>query len=155
METHSGDAARNEAADALDALADDRDRLSSRVRIPWPLMAAYGALCAWWVAAAATTTPGANYEPPASAWLAFVGVFVVAHLVQRELGVRFRNMGARATWATISIIVIALALFSVSLGLVSLGAGWAVVLTSLVAFGSTTLLAGYAYRSALDHLRRG
>ena len=94
--------------------------------------------------AAGTTHPGAEYEPPGTGWLALLGVLVVAHLVQRETGVRLRSMGARATWAAIGVIVTCLVLFSVSLALVSLEARWAVLITSVAAFGITTWLAGIA-----------
>jgi hypothetical protein len=117
-------------------------------------MAAFGALGAWWVGAAATTTPGESYEPPQSRWVVLVGVLVVAHLVQRETGIRFRSMGAGATWSMIGVLVTCLALFSISLGLVSLDLAWAVVITSVVAFVITTALAGIAYRSAIKNLRR-
>jgi hypothetical protein len=154
MESYSSGTSRDEAADALDSLAVDRDRLVGRMRVPWALMAAFGALGAWWVGAAAMTEPGGDYEPPMSAWMALLGALVVGHLVQRESGVRFRRMGARATWATLGILATCLVLFSVSLGLVSLDLRWAVVTTSLVAFTLTTLLAGVAYRSAVENLRR-
>lgn len=154
MENNYG-ASPDEASDALDALSADRRRLVQRVRIPWALMAAFGALGAWWVGSAATTEPGADYAPPSTAWIALLGVLVVGHLVQREIGVRFRALGARATWATIGILAACLVLFSVSLGLVSLDLHWAVALTSIAAFAVTTWLAGVACRSAVENLRRG
>ncbi|MEV8252931.1 hypothetical protein AB0O95_03080 [Rhodoglobus sp. NPDC076762] len=141
-----------EAADALQELADDRTHLASNIRVPWPLLAGFGALAAWWVATAASTTPGENYEPPITGWLALVGVFVIAHLIRREIGVRFSKMGAGASWSMAGILVTCFALFSVSLGLVSFGLHWAVSLTSVAAFGVTTLLSGVAFRSAIDKL---
>jgi hypothetical protein len=79
---------------------------------------------------------------------------VIFHLIRRETGIRFRKMGPRAVVVTIAILALCLTLFSISLGLVSFGARWAVALTSLSAFGLVTWLAGIAYRSALDQLRR-
>jgi len=117
------------------------------------LLAASGALGAWWVAAAATASPGRNYEPPSAGWLALLGAFVVAYLIRRETGIRFQAMGARAAGALIGIVVTCLVLFSVSLGLVSFGLRWAVALTSVAAFAVTTWLAGVAYRSAVEKLR--
>ena len=84
-----------------------------------------------------------------------VGTLVVAYLIRRETGVRFRKMGTRAGWAIVAIAAACLVLFSVSLGLVSFGMQWAVTLTSLIAFAATTWLAGVAYRSAVEQLRRG
>lgn len=94
MESNSDRAPQHEANDALDSLTVDRERLVERLKVPWALMAAFGALGAWWVGAAASTQPGRAYEPPVTGWMALLGVFVVAHLVRRETGVRFRTMGA-------------------------------------------------------------
>lgn len=154
MKRKYGDDARNEAREALDALSADRQRLAQRVRVPWALMAAFGALGAWWVGSAATTNPETNYEPPLTGWMALLGVLVVAHLVQRETGVRFRSLGARANGVVAGILVMCLALFSVSLGLVSLELRWGAIATSIAAFAITTWLAGVACRSAVEHLRR-
>lgn len=155
MENHFRDPSREEAAAALNALSCDRERLAASVRAPWTLLAAFGGVGAWWVSAAAATNPGANYEPPPSSWLALVGALIVVYLIQRETGVRFRRMGARAGWAIVGIIAACLLLFSVSLGFVSFGMHWAVAPTSLVAFATTTWLASVAYRSAVEHLRHG
>lgn len=143
----------DEAAARLDELSGDRGALADGTRIPPVLLAAYGAVGAWWVAGAATAVPGENYEPPSSGWLALVAVFIIAHLMNRETGIRFRSMGSRAALAMVAVLVVCLMLFSVSLGLVALGAGWAVAVTSLAAFGAVSWLAGVAYRSAVDRLR--
>ena len=155
MENNFRDPTREEAAAALSALSSDREHLASSVRVPWPLLAALGGVGAWWVAAAAATNPGANYEPPSSSWLALVGALIVVYLIRRETGVGFRKMGARAGWAIVGIIATCLVLFSVSLGFVSFGMQWVVAFTSLLAFATTTWLASVAYRSAVEHLRRG
>ncbi len=154
MENHSTEPSQEEATNSLNTISADRDRLAASVHIPWALLAALGALGAWWVAAAATTNPGENYVPPTSGWLALLGVLVVVHLIRRETGVRFRAMGARAGWALVGIVAVCLALFSISLGFVSFGLWWPVVLTSLAAFAATTWLAGIAYRSAVARLGR-
>ncbi|WP_232466141.1 hypothetical protein [Diaminobutyricimonas sp. LJ205] len=116
-------------------------------------MAALGGVGAWWVSTAAATNPGENYEARSSGWLALVSALVIVYLIQRETGIRFRAMGARAGWAMTGIVAACLLLFSVSLGLVSFGLHWAVALTSLAAFAATTWLAGVAYRSAVESLR--
>lgn len=153
MENYSARPSADEALGALGDLSSDCDRLASRVHVPWVLLAAFGGIGAWSVSSAASSNPGADYEPSTSGWLVLVGVFVVAYLIRRETGVRFRSMGARAGWAVAGITVICLMLFSVSLGLVSFGLHWAVALTSLLAFAVTTWLAGIAYRSAVERLR--
>lgn len=143
----------DDAAASLRDLASDRQTLADGVHVPKMLLAALGGVAAWWVAAAATANSGENYQPPTSGWLGLVAVLVILHLIRREAGIRFRNMGARAITATIAILMVCLTLFSISLGLVSFGARWAVALTSVTAFGLVTWLAGIVYRLALDQLR--
>ncbi|MGJ9371912.1 hypothetical protein [Nesterenkonia sp. CF4.4] len=155
METNSIHTSPEDAARALGTLTDDREGLASAIQVPRALLAAYGCLAAWWVSTAAGTTPGENYEPPTSGWLALVGVLVVTYLVQRETGLRLRTIGPRAGFSVAGIIAVCLGLFSVSLGLVASTMTWAVALTSLMAFATTTWLAGIAYRSAWDRLRHG
>lgn len=144
----------DDAAASLRDLASDRQTLADGVNVPNALLAALGGVAAWWVAAAATANPGENYEPPTSGWLGLVAVLVIFHLIRRETGLHFRKMGARAGMAVFAILVVCLALYSISLGLVSIGAHWAVALTSVAAFGLVTWLARVVYRSALDQLRR-
>ena len=141
-----------EAAARLNELSGDRRALASTTRVPRVLLAAYGGVAAWWVAGAATASPGENYQPPTSGWLALVAVLVITHLMNRETGIRFKSMGPGAAMALAGILLVCLALFSVSLGAVALGAGWAVALTSMAAFGAVSWLASVAYRSALGRL---
>lgn len=155
MTSNFDETADGDQGDRFQELDADRNQLASLVRIPWSLMAAFGALAAWWVGSAATVETGGNYEPPLSGWMALLGVFIVTHLVRRETGIRFRSIGPRATWLAAAAVVICLALFSVSLGLVSMGMRWPVMATSVIAFGSTTWLAKNAYRAAVANLRRG
>lgn len=142
----------DDAAARLSELSGDRRALAEGTAIPRVLLAAYGGVGAWWVAQAVTANPGANYEPPTSGWLALVAVLIIAHLINRETGIKFQSMGGGAALALIAILVACLLLFSVSLGLVSVGAGWAVSFTGLAAFGLVTWLAGVAYRCALNRL---
>ena len=139
---------------ALNALSSDREKLATRVQVPWALLAGFGAVSAWWVASAGTTTPGEGYVPPTGSWLALAGALVLTHLIRRETGIRFRAMGGRAGWALAGIVVICLTLFSVSLGFVSFGLRWPVAVMSLLAFAATTWLAGIAFRSAREKLGR-
>ena len=155
MESHFQGPSRDEARNALNELSADRDRLAESIRVPRALLAGFGGVAAWWVGAAAATSPGENYEPPTMGWLALAVVLVVVYLIRRETGIRFRSMGLRAGLAVAGIVVTCLALFSVSLGLVSFGLHWAVALSSVAAFALTTWLAGVAYRSAVEKLRRG
>jgi hypothetical protein len=145
-----------EAAAQLHQLASDRNALAKRARAPWGLMAAFGVLGAWYVAAAAFTNPGANYEAPAHSFLPLVVVFVVlVHLLKRETGIQLRSLGWRGWTAALGAVAACCVLFSVSLGLVSVGLHWAVALAALVAFILVTWLVGVAVRSATEELRRG
>ena len=155
MESETEGPSRGEAAEALHTLSADRERLATSIRVPWGLLAAFGGFAAWWVGTAASTDPGPGYEPPTTGWLALGGVLLVAYLIRRETGIKFRAMGTRAGWAVAGIVTACLVLFSVSLGLVSFDLRWAVVLTSLAAFAVTTWLAAVAFRSAVAKLRRG
>lgn len=154
MESNPKGPSPDEAAHALDTLAGDRDRLAASVHVPGVLLAAFGAVGAFWVATASTASPGGNYNPSSGGWLALVGTFVVVHLLRRETGVRFRAMGVRAGLALAGSVAICLVLFSVSLGFVSFGLRWPVALISVVAFAATTWLAGIAYRSAVELMAR-
>lgn len=153
METNPQGPSRDEAIHALEGLSADRDRLAAGIRVPWLLLAGFGAVAAWWVSAAAMTSPGENYEPPAIAGLVLAIVLVIIYLIRKETGIRFKSMGLRAGLALTGIVVGCLVLFSISLGLVSFGLQWAVALTSITAFALTTWLASVAYRSATHRLR--
>ncbi|MCL3863107.1 hypothetical protein [Actinotalea sp. K2] len=142
------------AAQALRTLDGDRTRLAVAARPPAALMVALGALAAWWVGAAAGTSPGAGYTPPTSSWLAVAAAVGVAYAVRTRTGVRFRRAGARATITAAALVAVCLVLYSVSLALVSAGATWAVALTSLAAFAAVTWLSTVAYRAAADHVAR-
>ncbi|AUZ88329.1 hypothetical protein CVO76_12300 [Arthrobacter agilis] len=155
METNPQPPSRDEAIHTLKGLSADRDRLAAGIRIPWLLLAGFGAVAAWWVSAGATTSPGENYEPPAMGGLVLAIVLVITYLIRKKTGIRFKRMGLQAGLALASIVVGCLALFSISLGLVSFGLHWAVTLTSITAFTLTTWLASVAYRSAAQNLRRG
>lgn len=137
------------------ALSADRDRLAAGIHVPWPLLAGFGAVAAGWVGAAAGTTPGEGYQPPGVGLLGVALVLVIVYSIQRKTGVRFAKMGWQAELALVSIAVGCLVLFSISLGLVSLGLHWAVILTAAAAFVLTTWLAGVAYHSALRTIRHG
>ena len=153
MESNYDRPTRDEAASTLNALSADRARLAAGIQTPWPLLAGLGAVAAWWVGAAATTTPGKNYEPPAAGGLLTLGAaLVLCYLIQRKTGIRFRSMGSRAALAVAGIIAGCLALFSASLGLVSFGLHWAVLLTGAAAFALTTWLSVIAYRCAVTNL---
>ena len=92
MENNSRGPSPDDAAITLNTLSTDWERLAASIHIPWALLAASGAVAAWWVATASTATPGENYAPPTSGWLALVGALVVIHLIRRETGVRFRSL---------------------------------------------------------------
>ncbi|WP_146362173.1 hypothetical protein [Arthrobacter yangruifuii] len=151
MENNLG--AAEDAAARLRDLAADRDTLAAGVTPPRALVAAIGALAACWVAAALDARPGADYQSPSWPWLLAGLLFVILHLIRRDTGLKFRRLGARANGAIALAALVCLFLFSVSLGLVSLGLGWAVMITSLAAFAAVYGLAGVAFRAAVAQLR--
>lgn len=144
-----------EAAGALHELGTDRERLAAQIKVPWPLLAGFGAVAAWWVGMAASANPGGSYQPHGSGVLMLAVVLALGYLVQRQTGIRFRRMGYRAALAVAGITAACLTLFSASLGLVSFGLYWPVLVTSAAAFAVTTWLAAVAYRSAVRNLHRG
>ncbi|MCC9174822.1 hypothetical protein [Arthrobacter sp. zg-Y179] len=151
MENNLG--AAEDAAARLRNLAADRNALAAGAAPPRTLLAGLGGVAACWVAAALDARPGADYQSPSWTWLLVGLLFVILHMIQRDTGLKFRRLGARANGAIALAALACLFLFSVSLGLVSLGLGWAVMITSLAAFAAVYGLAVVAYRAAVDHLR--
>lgn len=154
IESDSARPTPDQASHALDSLAADRERLAGSTRTPWGLLAALGLASAWFVAQTAVSNPGGNYEPGTTWWLPLLAAALAGFLIRRETGIRFRRMGARATWLSVGILVVVLVLFSLSLGLVSFDLRWAVALTALAAFVATVWLGSMAFRAAVGTLRR-
>lgn len=115
---------------------------------PWLWLVSLGLGSAWFVLTGATAEPGAGYEPSTSTWLALMAIVLAGTLIRRDTGIRFRRMGARATWLTVGILAATLALFGSSLGLVAADLRWAVAVPVLLAFGLTTWLARVAVAAA-------
>lgn len=153
MERNSGRPSHEQAAQSLGALSADRERLVGSTRTPWGLLAALGLACAWFVAEAALSNPGSDYEASQTWWLPILAAGLAGFLIRRETGIRFRRMGARATWLSVGILVAVLVLFSVSLGLVSFDLHWAVTLTALAAFIVAVWLGSLAFKAAMGTLR--
>lgn len=63
-------------------------------------------------------------------------------------------MGIQAKAFIIGIFGLNLSLFSVSLGLVSSGMSWVVLITSILGFVMTTVMAGIAYQQAIENVYR-
>lgn len=156
MESNFQEPSHNEAKNALTELSADRDRLATSIGIPWTLFAGFGAVAAGWVGSAATASPGENYQPALTPiWLSLAVALVILYLLQRETGIKFRSLGSRGNVAMAGMLLSCLTLFSVALGLVSVGSQWAVFIAAVLAFAITTWLAAVVYRSAIENLRRG
>jgi CHASE2 domain-containing sensor protein len=106
------------------------------------------------VAQAATLSPGADYEPPTTSWVAIAAAVVLLALLRRSTGIRFRRAGARAVLLVAAALLGCLALFSISLGLVAQGLAWGVAITALAAFGLVTWLSTLAFRAAVREIAR-
>jgi hypothetical protein len=145
------------AADAAAALRDvqaDREALAARIPEPRAHLAGFGAIALAWVAQAATLSPGADYEPPTTSWVALVAALVLLVLLRHRTGIRFREVGPRAVLLVLACLVVCLVLFSISLGLVAQGLAWGVAITALAAFGLVTWLATLAFRAAVARIHR-
>ncbi|MSS83438.1 hypothetical protein FYJ24_01390 [Actinomycetaceae bacterium WB03_NA08] len=155
MESDPTTASPVEISNSIDLLDADRARLTQSVAIPWSLFFAYGGVGAWFVANAASTSPGADYRAPGSFFLILAVGLVITYLLEQRSGIRFRTMGGQAIVFVTALIVTLLALYSVSLGLVSLDLSWAVVFTTLAAFLAATVLSKLVFSSALKRTARG
>ncbi|OUE25924.1 hypothetical protein [Clavibacter michiganensis] len=139
---------------ALDGLRTDREALAARIPEPRWHLAGFGAVALAWVAQAATLSPGADYEPPTTSWVAVVAAVVLLVLIRGRTGIRFRRVGARAALLVAAAVVACLVLFSISLGLVAQGLGWAVAITAIAAFLLVTRLSTLAFRAAVREIAR-
>jgi hypothetical protein len=144
----------HDAAAALDGLHSDREALAARITEPRWHLAGFGAVALAWVAQAATLSPGADYEPPTTSWVAIAAAVVLLALLRRSTGIRFRRAGARAVLLVAAALLGCLALFSISLGLVAQGLAWGVAITALAAFGLVTWLSTLAFRAAVREIAR-
>lgn len=139
----------------IDALDRDRATLEKRLQAPRGLMWAAGAAVAWAVADAATSSPGASYRPGGGYLLAIAALLVISHLVQKEVGVRFRQIGVSG-WLMIGATAVGdLALFCIGLALVSTGHRWLTVLPVLLAWAMGAWGATGVFRSCVRAAGRG
>jgi hypothetical protein len=135
------------AAELLDELQADRQRLARHAEAPRWLAPGFGLLAGLYVAAPAL--PG---EPRSGGFVTMaiiIGVLLV-YLSSRATGVRFSRFGL-AGWAAFSGAVVGgLIFFSVSLGLVSLGLHWWVIVPAAATFALVLWLT----RAMLASMRR-
>lgn len=153
METNFGP--EHDVRTHIDELDQDRAALMDRLQAPWGLMAAAGAAVAWFVADAVTAQPGASYRPSTGYLLAVAAILIVGHLTQKEVGVRFRRIGAAGWLAIGATTAVALIMFIVGLALVSTGYRWLAVLPVLVAWAVGTWGAAGVFRSCVRAAGRG
>ncbi len=118
-------------------------------------MVASGAVFAWFVADAASATPGTQYQANHNNLLAIGALCVTAYFVERETGVRFRKMGLKA-WALLAAVMIwTLLMFSVALGLVSLGHRLWIAVPILLTWVIGTLGSAGVFRTCVESMRHG
>ncbi|WP_040510937.1 hypothetical protein [Gordonia soli] len=152
MESEFSGCFPDDAEKSLRDLHADRERLVQRARVSPLVLAGFGAAGGVGVASAATTNPGGNYEPPMLGMAALVAVVILGYLVRRVIGVRFRSWGVAAITAAVGVVIVCMALYSVSLGLVASGHHWPVALTSAAAFVVAMAGAAASYRGAIRNL---
>ncbi|RII94635.1 hypothetical protein DZF95_03620 [Clavibacter michiganensis] len=146
----------SDAASTLNDLHSDREALAARILEPRWHLAGFGTIALVWVAQTATLSPGSDYEPPTTSWVALCAAMILLALLRRTTGIRFRRVGARAGLLAVAAIATCLVLFSVSLGLVAQGLGWGVAITAVAAFLLVTRLSTLAFRAAVREIvRRG
>ena len=144
-----------EAQDRLALLEADRERLANNLATPWTLMTAAGAALAWFVADGVTANPGEGYTAGDGSLLAIAVLFIIGYFVQQQTGVQFRRLGGRAFAGALGVMVWTLAMFSVVLGLVSLGLRpWAVV-PVLLTWMVGTYGCAHVFRALVGSVRRG
>lgn len=135
----------------LEALEEDRARLSERVRMPIWLAPTIAFLTAAWVA-----SPAVGDQAASSAYLISVGGIVLAiYLAVHTAGVRHGCLRGRAYWIVGAASAIGLALYSTSLGLVSLDLRWWVILPALAAAGTGYETTRLVERDSLASVTRG
>jgi|GEM_PF-3284434 hypothetical protein len=139
----------------IDALDRDRATLEKRLQAPRGLMWAAGAAVAWFVADAATSNPGVSYRPNGGYLLSIAALLVISHLVQKEVGVRFRQIEVSGWLMIGATVVSALVLFSVGLMLVSTGHRWLTVVPILLAWAVGAWGATSVFRACARAAGRG
>ncbi|QHC58659.1 hypothetical protein [Rathayibacter sp. VKM Ac-2760] len=144
----------SDASSALDSLRSDREALVARISAPRRHLAGFGVLALLWVAQAAALSPGADYEPPTTSWLVVAAAVVLVVLLRRATGIRLRRVGVEAMLLVGAALASCLLLFSVSLGLVAQGLGWAVAITAIAAFLLVTWLSTLGFRAAVRQIAR-
>ena len=135
----------------LDALEDDRARLSERVRMPTWLAPTIAFLAAAWVA-----SPGIGDQTLTSAYLISAGGIVLAiYLAAHTAGVRHGRLSGRAYSIVGAAGAVGLALYSTSLGLVSADLRWWAMLPALAAAGAGYAATRLVERESLASVTRG
>lgn len=135
----------------LETLAQDRTRLRAQVKMPAWLAPTIGFLAATWIASPAVGDSTAN-----SAYLFSVGGVVLAiYLATRAAGVRYGRLNAHAYVVIGAAGATGLALYSTSLGLVSVDLRWWVILPVLAMAVVGYLATHIVERESLAKVARG
>ncbi|MGO1973820.1 MAG: hypothetical protein ACTH2Q_12775 [Propionibacteriaceae bacterium] len=143
---------RDEAAQALAGLDADRSAVAARAATPGWLLPLISLVVAGFVAAPALPGGGARGGGFAFAAVALV---VLVWLYQRQAGVKSSRLGLAGWQLYLAAVVVALLMFSVSLGLVSFGLNVWVVLPALVAGAATWLFGRGVEMSVRSEIRDG
>jgi hypothetical protein len=139
------------AAELLDELQADRERLARRSEAPRWLAPGFGLLAGLYVAGPAL--PG---EPRSGGFVttAIIVGIVMVFLSSRATGVKFSRFGPRAWVAFAGAVLGGLFFFSVSLGLVSLGLHWWVIVPAAATFALVVWLTRVMSSSMRRNLNR-
>lgn len=151
MENDTNPTPADDAAAASALLGDldsDRASFARRLEAPSWLAPAFGILAAAYVAA-----PAAGEARSGSLLVLIILSVVLIHLYRRATGIRVSRIGLPEWLLCGAALLVCLVLLSVSLGLVSFGLNWWVILPAAVAFLVGSVAASRFIRSAQERIR--
>jgi hypothetical protein len=140
------------AAEILDELDADRQRLAERTQAPSWLAPGFGLLAALYV-----LMPALPGEPRSSGFVTtalIVGIAMV-YLSHRTTGLKFSRFGAQAWLALSGAVLGTLILFSVALGLAALDLHWWIIVPAAATFGLVLWLSRVVFSSMRKSLSHG
>ncbi|MDN3495816.1 hypothetical protein QL996_07750 [Planococcus sp. APC 4015] len=140
-----------ESKDILNELDADRTALAKRVKTPWWLAGGFGLMAVTFV-----ISPAFGGNANGVIISSVVMAIALIAVYRARTGIKIAGSGTRPWLIVLSGLVIVLALFSVSLGLASLGLSWWIALPTLAAFAavaSLTFLFTRVVRERIRHVR--
>jgi hypothetical protein len=151
-ELDSEDTKSNERLEVVKHLQEDRQRIAERTLLPPWFHPALGAVAATYVGAPALPDSG---EQNSGYIFALVATLILIYVTQRKTGIRLGNGGVKGQLAAWSMLIVVLAGFIVTLGLVSSGLNWWAAIPALVVFTAILLLSKFYEKSVRSQINHG